>query len=99
MKKSKNINSIPSESDWANNKYGLDEKYAYDHFNGKSRDQAFKLFRENALYYQEDLTYMYGKVFDFYLQSYIDYLLSEDSREDSDAASCFIHLIKTENEI
>ena len=84
---------IPTDKDWGNNKYGLDEKYAYKNFHGKSHDEAINLFIENSMIYQEDLTYMYGYVFDFYLNSFLDYLISAEGNDNSDAANCFLGLI------
>ena len=89
---------IPTDKDWGDNKYGLDEKYAYRNFSGKNHDEAINLFIENSMIYQEDLIYMYGYVFDYYLNSFLDFLISADANEDSDAASCFLALIMSKIE-
>lgn len=56
--------------------------------------EAVVLFQKNALCYQEDLMYMPSRVFGYYLRAYLNYLLSNDSANDSDGASCFFSLIK-----
>lgn len=45
----------------------LDERSACEHFLGKSLLEAETLFRENSLYYQEDLMFMGASAFRFYL--------------------------------
>lgn len=71
-----------------------DEVHAVKVFLGKDLDQAEALFRENFLYYQEDLLFMGPKAFRFYVTAAINYLLSEHSSGDSDAASTFCYLIE-----
>ena len=85
---------IPTEQDWEGFKYGLDEKYAYQNFCGKSQEEAYEMFKDNCIYYQEDLGYMPEKAFRFYLKPYMDYLLSPDAKGESDGASCFLSLIE-----
>ncbi len=53
------------------------------------------MFEENAMRYQEDLFYMPKAPFLFYLKAYIEYLYSDQSIGDSDAASCFMGLMKS----
>lgn len=72
----------------------LDEQCAVRHFLGKSLEQAQALFRENFLYYQEDLMFMGPKGFCFYVTAAIGYLLSKESDGDSDAANTFCALIE-----
>jgi len=52
------------------------------------------MFEHCALIAQEDVSYMPYLPFKFYVQVYMDYLESEDSKGDADAASCFFSLIK-----
>ncbi len=85
---------IPGKAEWqALNHANLDEAWAYKDFYGKTFDEAVRLFEENAIHYQEDLTYMPGPVFGFYLRAYIAYLISDAAQGDPDGASCFVHLI------
>lgn len=53
----------------------LDERTAYEHFVGKSLEEAVDLFREIDHVYVEDLAWMGDVAFDFYVDAYIAYLL------------------------
>ena len=69
--------------------YGsLDERSACEHFLGTSLDEAEALFRENSLYYQEDLMWMGPVAFRFYVRAAITYAESEHATSDSDIISC-----------
>lgn len=72
----------------------LDGQCAVKHFLGKSLEDAEALFRENALYYQEDLMFMGAKAFRLYAHAYISYIRSEAAKDDSDAVHCFIGLLE-----
>jgi hypothetical protein len=72
----------------------LDERYAVEHFLGKDLDQAEALFRDNFLYYQEDLMWMGPKAFRFYLPAAINFLLGTESAGGSDAASSFCGVLE-----
>jgi len=72
----------------------LDERHAVEVFLGKDLEQAEALFRENFLYYQEDLMFMGPKAFAFYVPAAIRYLLSAASSGDSDAANTFCGLVE-----
>lgn len=89
------MNPIPSESQWRSVPWCLDIPYAYEHFFGKSVAEAQTLFEQDALYYQEDLIFMPATCFGYYFAAYLNYLLSEQSKGDSDGASCFFGLIET----
>ena len=90
---------IPTEADWRSDSVdpdliNLDAAWAYKNFHGKTFDEAVRLFEDNALHYQEDLSYMPSRVFGFYLKAFIAYLMSDAARDDADAASCFFSLIR-----
>jgi hypothetical protein len=72
----------------------LDERIAVEHFLGKELKQAEALFRENFLVYQEDLMWMGPIAFRFYVPAAIDYLLSEQADNDTDAVSSFCSVIE-----
>lgn len=86
--------NIPAEKDWENWNEDLDTRCAFEQFGGKSISEAVDLFVENALYYQEDLQWMPKIPFQYYIHAYKEYLLSPKAAEDSDAASCYLRLIK-----
>jgi hypothetical protein len=92
------MTSIPSENDWRSEPWDLDIPYAYEHFAGKSNDDATELFVDNAIYYQEDLTFMPIRCLRYYIHSYMAYLLSDASEEDPDGASCFYGLVEVRHE-
>jgi len=85
---------IPTEHDWGNPYDGLDVEWAHKHFFGKTIEEAEELFVENALCYQEDIMWMPSIPFRYYVHAYMNYLLGEQSKHDTDAASCFLGLIE-----
>jgi hypothetical protein len=72
----------------------LDERHACENFLGKSVEEAEVLFRENALFYQEDLMWMGPVAFRFYVESVIRYIQSDAASGDSDAVSCFATVLE-----
>jgi len=89
--------NIPTEADWRSEPWDLDSAYAYDHFFGKDLEEAFDVFVNNVLYYQEDLMFMPLSCFSYYVMAYSDYLLSEASKDDSDGANGFFGLVEIRN--
>ena len=63
-------------------------------FHGKTVAEAELLFRENGLFYQEDLMWMGPIGFVFYFPAALAYLLSEHSAEDADFVSSMISLME-----
>ena len=86
---------IPTETDWRSEPWNLDIPYAYRHFSTKSLEEAFDLFVDKSLYYQEDIMFMPLPCFRFYVMAYANYLLSDQSKDDSDGASCFFGLVES----
>ncbi|MFN0058441.1 MAG: hypothetical protein ACKVX7_08285 [Planctomycetota bacterium] len=77
---------------------GNDERCAREHFLGKSLDEAEALFRQNALYYVEDLLCMGAPAFRYYVPAFIRYIRSEHSRRDPVAINCFAGLLEQRTE-
>ncbi|MCX6924589.1 MAG: hypothetical protein NT154_15445 [Verrucomicrobia bacterium] len=75
-----------------------DIPYAYEHFFGKSLEDAASLLKENCIYYSEDLMWMPLPCFQYYILAYTNYLLSESSHGDADGASCFLRLVEFRKE-
>lgn len=71
----------------------LDEISACEHFLNKTLQQAEAMFRENSSYYQEDLMWMGIRAFNFYLQSVINYLKSDDSTGDDHLIDCLYEIV------
>lgn len=86
--------NVPTEADWRREPWCIDVPYAYDHFHGKTMDEAMQLFAKNALYYQEDVLFMPSRVFGYYACVYAAYLISDAARGVSDGASAFISLLE-----
>jgi hypothetical protein len=87
---------LPTEIDFLDPRSrDLDERHAVKVFLGKTPDEAEAMFRENFLFYQEDLTYMRAPAFRFYVVPAIKYLLSADANGDSDAASTFCDVLES----
>jgi len=88
------LKHIPTDSEWRSVPWCLDIPYAYDHFFGKTIAEAQQLLEENALYYQEDLMFMPTPCLGYYITAYLQYLMSDRSKGDSDGASCFFGLVE-----
>jgi hypothetical protein len=89
-----NMMLIPTESDWHSEPWCIDTPYAYEHFSGKSIEEASELFVKNSIYYHEDIMFMPLQCFRYYIHAYMNYLLSDKSKGDSSGADCFFGLIK-----
>ena len=87
--------SLPTEQDFlAPRSRNLDERHALKVFGGKTPEQAEAMFRRNFSFYQEDLTYMRGPAFRFYMVPAMRYLTSDAAVGDPDAASTFCSLLE-----
>ncbi len=58
----------------------LDGRVACRHFLGKSLAEAEALFRENEIYYQEDLMWMGSQAFCFYVQAAMNHVRREPTK-------------------
>jgi len=95
---------IPAEEDWLSEirvvddagrpVWDLDQHSAFKTFGGKSHDEAFRLFCQNALRHQEAVFWMPDRCFGYYVLAYVSYLDSELSAGDSDGANAFFSLVK-----
>jgi hypothetical protein len=94
---------IPTQEDWLGHKRPVDGdpfyqdfdlETAYRNFYGKTHAEAFALFVDNAIHYQEDVFWMPKRCLGFYLLAYVHYMDSELSHGDSDGANCFFGLVE-----
>jgi len=85
--------TLPSQEE-INVYNSLDGARASRHFYHKTLEEAEALFRENSLYYQEDLMWMGPKAFRFYLPAAISYLQSDAAADDSDFVSALFIIIE-----
>ena len=79
---------IPTQADFKLAPQDLDGWHAWESFGGRTLDEAYAIFRENPVRYQEDLMWMAPKPFCFYLPIALRYLESEDARRDADIINC-----------
>jgi len=82
---------IPTQADFQllpRRKYDPDHCHTWEHFGGRTLDEAYVVFRENPLRYPEDLMWMVPKPFCFYLPVALRYLQSAEASGDSDIISC-----------
>lgn len=70
----------------------LDERFAAQMFLGKSIAEAVEMFREHSIPCAEALADMGPQARVFYLAAYLQYLASEDSRGDTDAAAGLVRV-------
>jgi hypothetical protein len=84
---------LPTESD-INVHNSLDEQSACHHFFRRSLGEAEALFRDNPMYYSEDLMFMGPVGFRFYVRAAIQYIRSSSSENDSDFVSSFVGLLE-----
>ena len=73
----------------------LDGKCAVKHFEGKSVEQASKLFEDNGLYYCDYLRWMGPVGFKFYFKAALVYLKSAASRRDPDFLNSMIGILES----
>src|SRR3954469_13737932 len=85
--------TLPDEEAWRSEEWTIDTPKAYEHFFGKSLEEAEAMFGQNSLLYQEDVMWMPFIPCCYYLQAYSRYLLSAASDRDSDGANCYLSLI------
>jgi len=85
--------TLPSHQD-INVHDSLDERSASEHFLGKTLEQAEALFRENSLYYQEDLMWMGPRAFCYYVDAVIRYVQSEAASRDTDIILSLISILE-----
>ena len=72
----------------------LDGRKAEGHFLGTTLEEAEVLFRENSLYYQEDLMWMGPVAFCFYLRAALSYLKSASAQGDLGIVSCLCAVLE-----
>lgn len=85
---------IPTKQQWKKAWTGLDEAYAFDHFYGKTLEEAEDMIHELPHYYCEDFKWMPRVPFCFYFKAFKSYLISSRSKDNFYAAISFIGLIE-----
>jgi hypothetical protein len=85
--------TIPIESEWRSESWDIDVDSAFEHFGGKSKEEAMTLFQKDAARYQEDLLFTPAACFPYYLDACMTYLRSRAAEGDAEGAAGFISLI------
>lgn len=85
--------TVPTRND-INVHDSLDERKACEHFLGKTVEQAEALFRENPIYYQEDLMWMGPVAFRYYIRAATNYIRSGAATGDSAMVICLASLLE-----
>lgn len=71
-----------------------DDEWAFKELFGKDKEEAIKQLKFNSSSYTENLGSMPDTAFRFYFKVLVEYLLSEDSRDDPGAADGMFGLIR-----
>jgi hypothetical protein len=88
----KSTSSIPSLEDWGRLD-DLDVKYAFNLYGGRSLVEAMPFFVRSPIERADELLFTPWKVFICYIFCFADFLTSEQSKGESDCASCFLNLV------
>ena len=83
---------IPNRRDWGS----LDDhdvNYAFALFGGKSLEEAMPCFIEHPIERAGELRVVPWEIFSYYIIYFVDFLTSDESKGESDCASCFLRLI------
>ncbi len=93
---------IPTEEEWEDYRSDLDQNYAHGTFAGRTQLEAQALIRSDPMGRIEDLGWMPGVPFRYYVIGLRDLMVANDFEDldASDAASCFLRLVlrKLENQ-
>jgi hypothetical protein len=85
---------IPDESAWFGYQDDLDVRYMHRLFFGKSIDEVLEYFEGGrAIERCSELLFAPRSVFQYYIQAFVKFLMSENAAGESDAASPFLDLL------
>lgn len=73
----------PTKEQWEGAWRGLDERYAFDHFYGKTLKEVENMLQDCSAKYCEDFCWMPKVPFRFYFKAFKHYLISSRSINDS----------------
>lgn len=89
---------IPTKEDWGNYQDDLDVRYAYKLYGGKSIDESMEYFLNTPIERASELRFAPFKVYEYYVNCFINHLLSEKSADEADTASVFLRLARDMSE-
>lgn len=90
---------IPTLDDWGLSepypyRAGYDAAFAFHMFYRKSLEDVQKRIPDNPYGYGEAFYYVPDNICRFYFTAFVNYLQTEESKEDSDSVLNFLHVIK-----
>jgi len=91
---------IPGKNEWEGYEEDLDVKYAHKLFFGKSVPEVIQHFTVSGRCIEraDELLFMPRKAFQYYVFAFAEYLKSDESAGESDAASPFLNLLMNREE-
>jgi len=83
---------IPNREEWGNLD-DLDVNYAYNLYGGKSIAEVTPYFVRSPIDRVDELRFAPWEIFSYYIFWFTDFLTSDESKDECDSASCFLHLV------
>lgn len=83
---------IPTCAEWGNLD-DLNVKYAFNLYGGKSLAEVTLIFACSPLERVDELRFAPWEIFSYYIFWFINFLTSDESKEEADSASCFLELV------
>lgn len=85
---------LPGPEEWAGYEADMDVTYAHKLMFGKTVAEIVQLFAGGrSIERSSELLYMPRRAFQYYVLGFVEYLASDEAREDSDGASTFLGLL------
>ena len=99
-RESMDYGKIPRKTEWEGYEEDLDVKYAHKLFFGKSVPEVIQHFTVSGRCIEraDELLFMPRKAFQYYIFAFAEYLKSDESTGESDAASPFLNLLLNREE-
>ncbi|WP_154222451.1 hypothetical protein [Marinicella rhabdoformis] len=89
------VNRIPDHNDWKGYQQDLGVKYMYKLFFGQCFIQAMSHFGDSrSIERADELLFCPRNVFQYYIFSFANFILSKEAKGDSDSASSFLTFLK-----
>jgi hypothetical protein len=85
---------VPTREEWGDLGIDLEVECAYKLFGGKTVNEAMPLFVENPIERTAELRFAAGAVFQYYIFCFAMHLMSPESADAADMASCFLRLVR-----
>lgn len=86
------ISPVPNRAAWGKLD-DLDVKYAFNLYGGKTIAEVTPYFRRSPIDRVDELRFVPWEVFSYYVLWFTEFLTSDESKNECDSASCFLHLV------